>query len=106
MRLDVADNSSARATRLIVIGLDDLHVQGKTQELKDMARKVVEGIGSEASLALVTSSGRFGVEPTADRSLLLSELDGPPGGYILRATLSGDATSVTRELGFIVRGTM
>jgi VWFA-related protein len=75
VRLDVADNTSARATRLIVIGLDDLHVQGKTQELKDMARKVVHGIGTEASLALVTTSGRFGVEPTADRSLLLRELD-------------------------------
>lgn len=75
LKMDVADNSSARSTRLVVIGLDDLHVQGKTDAIKDMARRVVERIGPEASLALVTTSGTFGVEPTEDRSLLLRELD-------------------------------
>ena len=75
LKMDVADNASALSTRLVVIGLDDLHVQGKTQALKDMARRVVEQIGPSASLALVTTSGAFGVEPTEDRSLLLSELD-------------------------------
>ena len=75
LKMDVADNASALSTRLVVIGLDDLHVQGKTQALKDMARRVVEQIGPSASLALVTTSGAFGVEPTEDRSLLLRELD-------------------------------
>ena len=75
LKLDVADNATALSSRLVVIGLDDLHVQGKTQALKDMARKVVEQIGPSASLALVTTSGTFGVEPTEDRSLLLRELD-------------------------------
>lgn len=65
----------APSTRLVVIGLDDLHVQGKSQAMKDMARRVVEQIGSSASLALVTSSGTFGVAPTEDRSLMLRELD-------------------------------
>ena len=75
LKMDVADNSTAGSTRLVVIGLDDLHVQGKTQAIKDMARQVVEKIGPSASLALVTTSGSFGVEPTEDRSLLLRELD-------------------------------
>ena len=75
LKMDVADNTTALSTRLVVIGLDDLHVQGKTQALKDMARRVVEQIGPSASLALVTTSGTFGVEPTEDRSLLLRELD-------------------------------
>src|SRR6186997_1555343 len=75
LKMDVADNSTARSTRLVVIGLDDLHVQGKNQAIKDMARTVVEQIGPSASLALVTTSGTFGVEPTEDRSLLLRELD-------------------------------
>jgi VWFA-related protein len=75
LKMDVADNATALSTRLVVIGLDDLHVQGKTQAIKDMARRVVEQIGPSASLALVTTSGSFGVEPTEDRSLLLSELD-------------------------------
>jgi VWFA-related protein len=75
LKMDVADNATALSTRLVVIGLDDLHFQGKTQAIKDMARKVVEQIGPSASLALVTTSGSFGVEPTEDRSLLLRELD-------------------------------
>jgi VWFA-related protein len=75
LKMDVADNASALSTRLVVIGLVDLHVQGKTQALKDMARQVIEKIGPSASLALVTTSGEFGVEPTEDRSLLLRELD-------------------------------
>jgi VWFA-related protein len=75
LKIDVADNATALSTRLVVIGLDDLHVQGKTQAIKGMARKVVERIGPSASLALVTTSGTFGVEPTEDRSLLLRELD-------------------------------
>jgi VWFA-related protein len=74
-KLDVSDNASALSTRVIVIGLDDLHVQGKTEAIRNMARRVVERIGSSASLALVTTSGTFGVGPTADRSLLLGELD-------------------------------
>jgi VWFA-related protein len=75
LKMDVADNTSALSTRLVVLGLDDLHVQGKTQAIKNMARRVVEQIGPSASLALVTTSGTFGVEPTEDRSMLLRELD-------------------------------
>jgi VWFA-related protein len=75
LKMDVADNSSARSTRLVVIGLDDFNLQGRTREVSDMARRLVERLGPEASLALVTTSGAFGVEPTEDRSLLLRELD-------------------------------
>ena len=67
--------AAAPSSRLIVIGLDDLQTEGKTQETKDMVRRMVEQIGSPATLALVTASGTFGVEPTEDRSLLLRELD-------------------------------
>ena len=66
---------TAPSKRLIVIGLDDLQIEGKTREVKDMARRMVEQIGSPATLALVTASGTFGVGPTQDRSLLLRELD-------------------------------
>jgi VWFA-related protein len=72
---DVADNAT-QADRLIVLVLDDLHFQAKTDEVKAMARRVVSDIGARAALALVTTSGSFGVEPTEDRALLLREIDG------------------------------
>jgi VWFA-related protein len=75
LSLDVADNSTARSDRLIVLILDDLHFRGRTGEVKDMARRVVEELGPKASLALVTTSGTFGIEPTEDRALILTELE-------------------------------
>lgn len=74
LTLDVADNSTARSDRLIVLVLDDLHFQGKTAAVTEMARRVVEELGPKASLALVTMSGTFGIEPTEDRALILAEL--------------------------------
>ena len=72
---DVADNASANSDRLIILVLDDLHFSGKTDHVKAMTRQVVTRIGPEASLALVTTSGTFGVEPTEDRARLLEEID-------------------------------
>jgi VWFA-related protein len=74
LRLDVADNAT-RPDRVIVLVLDDLHFQAKAADVKAMARRVVTDIGPRAALALVTTSGTFGVEPTEDRALLLSEID-------------------------------
>jgi VWFA-related protein len=75
LEADVADNAT-QADRLIVLVLDDLHFQAKTDEVKAMARRIVSDIGPRAALALVTTSGSFGVEPTEDRALLLKEIDG------------------------------
>ena len=72
--IDVADNAT-NADRLIVLVLDDLHFQAKNDVVKNMARRVVEGIGPRASLALVTTSGSFGIEPTDNRAALLAEIE-------------------------------
>ena len=74
VRRDVAENTSA-ADRLVVIVMDDLHFQQKTEQTKAMARRVVEEIGDGAALALVTSSGAFGIEPTLDRAQVIAEID-------------------------------
>jgi VWFA-related protein len=74
VRMDVADNTSA-ADRLVVLIMDDLHFQRKTEETKAMARRVVEEIGDGAALALVTTSGQFGMEPTLDRAQVISEIE-------------------------------
>jgi VWFA-related protein len=74
IRVDVGDNAT-NPDRLIVLVLDDLHFQSKTPDVKDMARRVVAGIGPRAALALVTTSGSFGIEPTENRAALLAEID-------------------------------
>ena len=75
VRQDVADNYSARSDRLIVLVLDDLHFQAKTDEVRDIARRVVTELGDRATLGLVTTSGTFGVEPTEDRTAILEAID-------------------------------
>lgn len=75
LRLDVADNYTARSNRLIIIVIDDLHFQGKTAEVQAIAQRVVSELGDRATLGLVTMSGLFGVEATEDRSVLLEAID-------------------------------
>jgi VWFA-related protein len=72
---DVADNSVEAFERVIVLILDDLHFQGKTDEVKRMGRRIVEQLAPGASMAMVTTSGAFGIEPTVDRAHLLRELE-------------------------------
>ena len=75
LRRDVADNATSSADRIVILVLDDLHFQGKTGAVKAMARQVVQELGSQASVGLITTSGAFGVEPTEDRALLFREVD-------------------------------
>jgi VWFA-related protein len=75
LKVDVADNAR-QPDRLIVLVLDDLHFQAKTAEVKAISQRVVSDIGPGAALALVTTSGSFGVEPTEDRALMLAAIDG------------------------------
>jgi VWFA-related protein len=76
VRVDVASNTSARAGRLVVMVLDDLHVwQRRTEAVKDIARTVVADLGPESSMALIQTGGEHGVEVTDDRSRLLSSID-------------------------------
>ena len=59
LRQDVADNTTGAADRIVMLVLDDLHFQGKTDDVKIMALRVVEQIGTPASVGLVTTSGVF-----------------------------------------------
>jgi VWFA-related protein len=104
LKRDVADNT-AQSDRLIVLALDDLHFQAKTDDVKRMARRLVETIGSGASLALVTTSGTFGVEPTTDRAVLLAEIDAfldrfdPEGRRLARGAVMPDPPRLRNALG-------
>lgn len=72
---DVADNRSAKSDRLVIIILDDLHFRGRTPEAMRIVRRTVQELGDSVSLAIVTTSGTFGIEPTEDRARLLAALD-------------------------------
>ncbi len=75
-RVDVATNTSAKAGRLIVLVLDDLHVwKGRADTVKDIARKIVRDLGPESSMALIQTGGEHGVEVTDDRSRLLTAVE-------------------------------
>jgi VWFA-related protein len=76
VRVDVATNTSAKAGRLVVLVLDDLHVwQRRTDTVKEIARKIVADLGPESSMALIQTGGEHGVEVTDDRSRLLASID-------------------------------
>ncbi len=75
-RVDVASNTSAKAGRLVVMVLDDLHTyRGRTDTVKAIARKVVNDLGAESAMSLIQTGGEHGVEVTDDRSRLLGSID-------------------------------
>lgn len=76
VRPDVASNSSAQAGRLVVLVLDDLHVwQGRTNTVKEIARKIVADLGPESSMALLQTGREHSTEVTSDRMRLLEAID-------------------------------
>lgn len=83
LKMDVADNATALSSRLVILGLDDLHIRGKTQAVRDMARKVVEQIGPSASPAAVEDDRAREVKYQVHTRLSLS-----PGHYQIRASAS------------------
>jgi VWFA-related protein len=75
-RVDVATNTSAKAGRLVVMVLDDLHVfRGRTETVKDIASQIVSDLGPESSMALIQTGGDHGVEVTDDRLRLLLAIE-------------------------------
>jgi VWFA-related protein len=109
--LDVANNQTAAADRLVVIILDDLHFRNRTEEAKALVHQVVEGIGAGATLCLVTTSRDLDVEPTEDRARLLIAIDGfldrfdpgrGPGGAASLASVFG-ALGTYRLVGNVAK---
>jgi VWFA-related protein len=76
LELDTSDNLTAKTDRTVILVLDDLHFEKQqANDVKSMARRVVAGLGAGTSIGLVTTSGVFGVEPTADRARVLDVID-------------------------------
>ncbi len=98
-RIDVASNSSAEAGRLVVLVLDDLHVfQGRTDTVRDIARKLVMELGPESSMALIQTGGEHSTEVTNDRTRLLASIDQFKGRRPVRRPLEAcDPEPIRRD---------
>ncbi len=99
IRVDVASNTSAQSGRLVVLVLDDLHVfQGRTDTVKDIARKIVTDLGAESSMALIQTGGEHSTEVTNDRTRLLESIDRFKGRRPVRRPLEAcDPVPIKRD---------
>jgi len=83
--LDVADNRTARSTRIVLLLVDDLHIaEALTERTKDVVRRVLHDLGPQATVGLAFTSGRPGVELTEDRALVYDQIDAFRGMQKLR----------------------
>lgn len=89
-RPDVASNTTSRSGRLVVLVLDDLHVwQGRTDTVKEIARKIVTDLGPESSMAVLQTGRDHSTEVTSDRTRLIESIDKFRGRRPLRRPLVG-----------------
>ena len=90
LKLDVASNQTARSERLVVVVLDDLHAyRGRDAIVKKIATQVVEDLGPQSTMALITTSGKNSVEVTEDRSRLLDSIELFKGNRAVRRPMAG-----------------
>jgi VWFA-related protein len=76
LTLDVADNQTAKATRIVAIVVDDLHIPTRiVDQTKALIRRLISELGPEATVGLIFTSGRRGVEMTEDRAFVYGEID-------------------------------
>lgn len=74
--LDVSNNQTTGADRLVVMVVDDLHIwQGRTETAKSIARGVLDRLGADASMAVLFTSGDRSTQVTEDRSRLMQAIE-------------------------------
>ncbi|MEX2271135.1 MAG: VWA domain-containing protein [Vicinamibacterales bacterium] len=77
VRLDVADNTTAKSQRAIVLVIQNMNLrESRVAQVKEVAARVVRDLGPSASMALLFTSGHGSVELTEDRATLLDAVDG------------------------------
>jgi VWFA-related protein len=75
-RADVASNTTEQSGRLVVLVLDDLHVwRGRTETVKEIARKILSDLGPESPVALLHTGRDHSTEVTTDRARILESID-------------------------------
>ncbi|HKW02143.1 MAG TPA: VWA domain-containing protein [Vicinamibacterales bacterium] len=87
---DVADNRGSAVNRLVVLVIDDTHIwTGRTDRVKEIARRIVSDFGGEAAMGLLLTGGDHEVEVTNDSSALLRAIDSFKGRQATRRPNEG-----------------
>lgn len=85
LKMDVVDNQSSQADRLILMVVDDLHIwKGRTDAARNIARDVITKLGAQASMAVLFTSGEHSTQVTQDRSQLLAAVNTLQGRQSVR----------------------
>ena len=74
--MDVSNNQSAQAGRLIVMVIDDLHIyKERTDRARAIARKVLADLAPQSSMAVLFTSGEHSVPVTQDPARLTAAVE-------------------------------
>ncbi len=86
---DVADNRTASSQRLVVMVIDDLHIDKPREDrTKDLAKQVIDRIGAGGSMAVLFTSRNHSTEVTEDHAALLAAVNSLKAGQAERRPIS------------------
>jgi VWFA-related protein len=103
MKMDVVDNQTSQADRLVIVVIDDLHIwKGRSDKARDVAKDVVVKLGAQASMAVLFTSGEHSTQVTQDRSQLIAAVNTLQGRQAVRRPHQAidDQKAVFNESGF------
>jgi VWFA-related protein len=73
---DVADNRTAASQRLVILVIDDLHIDRPREDrTKELAKQVIDRIGAGASMAVLFTTGSHSTEVTEDHAALIDAVN-------------------------------
>ena len=73
---DVSSNQTVQAGRLVVMVIDDLHIyKERTARAKEIARRVLDDLGHQSSMAVLFTSGERSTQVMQDRARLVAAVE-------------------------------
>ena len=74
--VDTSDNRTAASQRMVVMVIDDIHIdKAREDRAKQLAKEVIDKIGAGASMAVLFTGGSHSTEVTEDRGVLMAAVD-------------------------------
>jgi VWFA-related protein len=100
VKLDVSNNQTAQADRLVVMVVDDLHIyRERTDRARDIARKVIADLGDASSMAVLFTSQEHSTQVTTDRSQLRAAVETLKGRQAWRRPHQAKDTQTGKAIG-------